>query len=267
MPMRREQQNRFVQEVNGGLRPTAMWVTIPWSGVPEILGAYGVTAAFIDLQHVSHGLNDVQSLILASEVAGVTPLVRPTGTDREEVTRILDAGAHGVIFPEICTVEMAAAAVATMRFPPIGSRGWGGAHTRFATWSGGMALAELTQSADETYSVHNQEFLATAGKNLVCIVIVESTEGVENIEGIAKVQGIDGVVFGWGDFSVEVGFDVNQTREAADHVYQTCRQAGIGVAIPPGSASNAAAYRGCFSIVGVDSLLLSSGIRDVMRRI
>lgn len=259
--MRRQQHNEYLRQVAAGNHPTAAWVTIPWPGVPEVLGAHGVTAAFIDLQHVSHSLSDVAPLILAAEVAGVTPFVRPTGIDREEVTRILDAGAHGIVFPEVETAEQAQEAVSAMRFPPNGTRGWGGAHTRFAGWTGGMAYRELTQPTDDPHAVHNAAFLRSAETELACILIVESVRGVDNIEEIAAVEGIDGVVFGWGDYSVEVGFDVERTAAAARRTYEVCRAAGVGVATPRGSADS---YPGCFTIVGVDSLLLSEGFRRAM---
>lgn len=264
--MRRDRSNTFMAALAKGRWPTAMWVTIPWFGVPEVLGARGVDAAFIDLQHVSHGLDGAQPLILASEVAGVTPIVRAVGIDRGEATRILDAGAHGVIFPEVESADMAKAAVRTMLFPPRGLRGWGGAHTRYANWVGGMARQELLASQQQPFAVHNREFLEGAERDLVCILIVESVAGVENIEAIAAVPGVHGVVFGWGDYSVEVGFDVDRTKAASARVYQACRTAGIGVAVPYRGSGDEPHYPGCFSIVGVDSLLLDAAVTAAVRR-
>jgi hypothetical protein len=49
--------------------------------------------------------------------------VRVESTARQRVHRVLDFGAHGIMFPHIDTGKEAEAAVAAMRYPPAGVRG------------------------------------------------------------------------------------------------------------------------------------------------
>lgn len=262
--LRRDRESGFARRLRAGEPATAAWVTMAWPHTPELLGAAGVDAAFIDLQHVSYGLAEAQAMILAAEVAGVTPLVRPTRVDRDEVSRILDAGAYGLVFPDVEDADTARAAVRTLRHPPRGDRGWGGAHTRYAGWQGGSAYREVSGETAETGPpVHHPDFLARA-EDVLCVVIVESVRGVENVDDIVAIEGLDGVVFGWGDFSVEVGFDRLRCEDAAERVYAACRHRGIGVALPYSEAGRERFYPGCFSIVGVDTLMFSAGVRSAV---
>lgn len=263
-PLRRDRQDGFARRRRAGTPATAVWVTMGWPHVMELLGAAGVDAAFVDLQHVSYGLGEAQQLIMAAETAGVSAYVRPTRVDRDEVSRVLDAGASGVVFPEVADAETARAAVATLRYPPRGVRGWGGAHTRFAGWQGGAARNEvLGLPVGGGRPVHNAEFLARA-EQVACVVIVESVRGVERIDEILDVEGLDGVIFGWGDYSVEVGFDGQSCDAAARRVYEACRRRGIGVAVPYSEAGREQFYPGCFSIIGVDTLMFSAGIHTAV---
>ena len=51
----------------------------------------------------------------------------------------MDAGAHGVVVPMVCSGDDARAAVAAVRYPPVGKRG------------GGLARAQGYGSSFETY--------------------------------------------------------------------------------------------------------------------
>lgn len=237
-----------------------MWVTTTWEAAPEILGAADLDAAFIDLQHVSYGLEAVERLIVACDAAGVTPLVRPAAIESHEISRVLDAGAAGVIAPLVEDAAGAEAAVRATRYPPAGTRGWGGAHTRYALFDGTYGAGELSQGRVPG-GVYSSEYVSDAHDHVLTIALVESVRGVDNVVEIAAVEGLDAVIFGLGDFSVEVGFNWDRCREAEATVRGACRSAGVGVALSPGQLAGDAFYPGCFGIVGCDSLLMAGALR------
>lgn len=253
--------NRFREALAAGRRAVAMWVTTPWIGVIDVLGAAEVDAAFIDLEHVSYGLEEAEHLIVACEAARVSPVVRPSGIDPDEVARILDAGAQGIIFPQVETVEQAELAVRCLRYPPRGVRGWGGAHTRYAVWGGGYA-ADFFAGRLPAAGVYCREYVEKAEGDALVVLLVETVAGVERIDHIAAVPGIDAVIFGWGDYSVEVDFDSARCRRAADAVHRACRRRGVGVALAPGEEF----YDGCFGLAGVDSMHMSSALTAAVGR-
>lgn len=247
--------NRFKATLAAGRPALAMWLTTPWSAVPEIVGRAGLDAAFIDLEHVSHGIDEAERLIIACEAAGMSPLIRPARIDPSDISRLLDAGAHGIVFPQVESLEDAELAVRCTRYRPEGLRGWGGAHTRLAGWRGGYA-ADLFAGARSDPGVYTDEYVRMAHDHAAVVLIVETTRGIERIEEIATVEGVDAIVFGWGDYAVEAGFDREACRHAASAVYATAQKRGIGVALSPGDAF----YPGCFILAGVDSLHMSAAL-------
>src|SRR5262247_731538 len=49
--------------------------------IVEIIGHAGFDAAFIDMEHTSFDLRDVQLMVMAAERVGITPIVRTPGFD------------------------------------------------------------------------------------------------------------------------------------------------------------------------------------------
>jgi 2-keto-3-deoxy-L-rhamnonate aldolase RhmA len=252
-------RNRFKEALADGRPAVAMWVTTTWPGTIEVLGASGADAAFIDLEHVSYGLVEAERLIVSCEAAGISPIVRPPGIDSDTVSPILDAGAHGIVFPQVETEEQAALAVSCLRYAPNGVRGWGGAHTRHAVWEGGYAGDVFAGKA--TSGVSSRDYVEKAEADAIAIMLVETVQGVENIDAIAAVPGVGAVVFGWGDYSVAVGFDAAACREASAKVYDACKRNGVGLALSAGDEF----YPGCFWLAGVDSLHMGAALRAAVQ--
>ena len=256
-PVWRRRSNRFKGLLDEGDSALALWVTIPWPSAVEIAGAWGVDAALIDMEHTTMSLESAERMIVAAELAGVTPVVRPPGVDAVLVGRLLDAGAQGVLFPRIEDGAEAAAARKSLRHAPDGTRGWGGAHTRHAMWQGESAIGGRLP-ADR--GVYTSEYIDKARSDLVSLFLVETVRGVENIEEILDLGKPDAVDFGRGDFSAEVGFDDDACDEAFESVLRACRARGIGINVAPCQAARLH-YPGCYSVIGLDALLLSRGIR------
>src|SRR5262245_40513662 len=71
---------------------------------PEICRAFataGFDYVFIDTEHGSFNLETVHDMIVASNAAGITPIVRVAELLYSLVARLLDAGAHGIILPRV----------------------------------------------------------------------------------------------------------------------------------------------------------------------
>ena len=65
--------------------------------VVEIIGHAGFDAAFIDLEHTSFDLRDVQLMVMAAERMGIAPIVRTPGFDPAFILRLLDMGVQGLL--------------------------------------------------------------------------------------------------------------------------------------------------------------------------
>ena len=92
--------------------------------IVEIIGHAGFDAAFIDMEHTSFDLRDVQLMVMAAERVGITPIVRTPGFDPAFILRLLDMGVQGIQVPHISDARAAREAVKAVRYPRWASAGW-----------------------------------------------------------------------------------------------------------------------------------------------
>jgi 4-hydroxy-2-oxoheptanedioate aldolase len=258
--------NKFKRLLDAGEPAVAMWVNLPWLAIPEIIGSAGCDAALIDMEHTTNSIRDVQNMIVACTAAGITPFYRPAGIDTADVSRALDAGAQGIIFANIADRAEAELAVACTKWPPVGSRPWGGAHTRQALWDGIPAAAALAESDERRRGVHSSAYVEKLNNEILVVLMIESPQGVANIYEILSVPGVDSIRFGWADYSANVGFDLDASTAAATRVYNACRERGIGYSFTLGQVGQLSHYQGCWYGAGLDSLLFAGALRESVRK-
>jgi 2-keto-3-deoxy-L-rhamnonate aldolase RhmA len=253
-------RNHLKERLAAGEPALLMWQTLACPEVVEMLGETPLDAVIFDLEHSSYGLREVEALIRSADAVGLISLVRPSSADRSIVARILDAGAYGIVFPMIQSADDAARAVSCMRYAPRGARGWGGAHTRHARWQVDSALSPALRTSRPPPSIYSRAYVEKSEADLLTILIVETQQGVDAIDEIVTTEGVDGVIFGRGDFSLEAGFDASRTHGAAAHVFERCRAAGVGCALTSDSDLKESFFAGSFYLVGIDSLIISSAL-------
>lgn len=153
----------------------------------ELCCGAGADFLFIDFEHGLRDYNDVATALITAELCDTPALVRLGERSANLVTRMLDAGAAGFLFPHVSTAEEAAMLVSWCRYQPVGVRG------------SGFARATLRHDGNE-YDRRQQ-----ASRDVVCIMVVEDLEGKANLEEILAVDGVTGVAIGPGDLSLELG--------------------------------------------------------------
>ncbi len=227
-------------------RLTAHVCTIPSAAVTQAMAAAGSDAVIIDMEHGAIDYATAHAMIAATAGTACAPLVRVTENDRSQVKRVLDLGAEGIVFPLIRTVEDAEKAVGSLRYPPNGTRGFGPflAHSRWGT-----SLMDYRETVDG---------------HMVCCLLVETRDAIENIEAICEVPGIDAIIPAQFDLSTDLGvsgqFDHPDFLSAIAKVEKAANSAGIplgnvGLAKPQAEALFAKGYR---IIAGFDILWLKA---------
>jgi 2-keto-3-deoxy-L-rhamnonate aldolase RhmA len=178
------------------------------------------------------------------------PLVRVPGLSGHFIPRCLDAGALGIMVPNVQTPEEARAFVAAAKYPPEGRRGMGlgGAHTSY-------------QPADPA------AYARWANKETVLIAQIESTTGLESVAEIADTPGIDVAWVGAMDLSLSMGivgqYEDERFVAALRRVAEASRQAGKGAGIQPGSPALARRWHG----LGYNVLSFSTDIAVYQRAV
>ena len=165
------------------------WISLADTGVAEILAKAGFDWLVVDLEHSTISINQAGELIRTIDLAGVPPLVRLTSNDTNQIKRVLDAGAVGIIVPMVNSVSDAEIAVAATRYGPAGHRGVG--------------LARAQGYGVEFGSYFERQSNKDDGP--IVIVQIEHIEAVHDLEKILGVPNVDGFIVGPYDLSCSMG--------------------------------------------------------------
>lgn len=189
--------------------------------VAELLAHAGCEWLLIEMEHNGLDMAEVEHMLMATNGTETVPLVRIPSDDQVFIQRSLDIGAMGIAVPMVRTVAEAEAIVSASRYPPEGKRSFG----------------PLRASH---YTIDYEEYFDQANENVLIMLIIETTEAVENLEEIAKVPGIDVLFIGAFDLCLSMGLnpfhmplpEIDAVMENALAVGRSC-----GVAVGTGADS------------------------------
>ena len=174
----------------------------------------------IDLEHTLNDNSKLQNLIRIASAANIPTLVRISSID--DITKILDFGASGVLVPDISTAEQAKEAVRRAKFAPIGERGM-------------TNIGRCVQYSKYPLG----EYVKRANDEVALCVQIESREGIENLDEILSVPGIDIVTTGRQDMSQSFGVPGQSTHplidEAEETVIKKAAEKGLQIMISAGT--------------------------------
>lgn len=220
--------------------------------IAPIAKACGFDALYIDLEHCPATPRDTAQICAMAATSGITALVRIPQPDDPIATVFLDAGALGIIAPHVETAGDTRKIVATCKFPPLGERSAGGS---------GFQIDYAALSIGEVAKVHND---ATT-----VVVMIESETGVANADAIAAVDGVDILLIGTTDLSLQLGIPGQHGDPKIAAAYETvagaCIRHGKTLGIAGiGDAAIIARYVGMgarFVSAGTDASFLMAGAK------
>ena len=189
---------------------------MPGSFSAELLAGTGVDYVCVDQQHGVIDYDSIVPMFQAIGAAGAAPITRVVQNDPGLIMRSLDAGALGVIVPLVNDATEAARAVSACRYPPHGIRSYGPVR------AAGVIGSRDPKDLDRT---------------VLCIVMVETREGLEKVDEIAAIPGLDGIFIGPSDLALSLGLaptlDVTEDAhvEAVKKIREACHRKGIAVGI------------------------------------
>nr|WP_306266200.1 aldolase/citrate lyase family protein [Pararhizobium sp. IMCC3301] len=248
--------NIMIRTMQSGKTAIGLAASMPASAqVPMLASKAGFDWAFIDLEHTLISPQDVDLLANMLRVLDVTPLARIPNAALFDIARLLDSGVQGIIRPHVETAEQARQLVDMCKYAPVGARSWGGASPQL-----GHPQKPTRQLMDE------------ANRTTLAIVMIESANGIENIDAIANVPGLDGILVGCIDLSVDLDV-IGEPKapamvEALEKIGRAVNSAGLyfglgGIPSPevlldhPGLTVD-------FVLAGMDCRILASALEDRM---
>jgi 4-hydroxy-2-oxoheptanedioate aldolase len=239
--------NRLREIWAGGKQATNIWLGLPSMLAAESISHQGWDSITVDMQHGHIDFASMVAMLTAISTTETVPLVRVPWNEPGDVMRALDAGAYGVICPNIDTPEQCERFVGACRYAPLGYRSVG---PRRAVLYGGT------------------DYIAKSNETVLAAVQVESATGLKNVSQIAAVRSLDMIYIGPTDLALSLGRDIRAglsdtvLLEAIDTIIAAAKSAGVRTGIYCRNADDAKAMlaRG-FDLVTVtsDDALLSAG--------
>lgn len=209
-------KNRIKEELREGkivFGPMVSEIRSP--GIAILFAQAGFDFFFIDMEHSSFNAETMSDMILAARAAGIPTIVRPSSRKSSEyLSRPLDAGADGLLVPQIQTREDVENVVRWCRYAPIGERGV--ALTRQQTFfAGGTPVDTMKQLNEE----------------VLILLQIEHRDAIDNLSDLLSIPGIDAAFVGPADLSASLGIpgQTNHPKfiEAVQQVIKLSKEHGV----------------------------------------
>ena len=209
-----KQPNRVKAALREGRVARGFSLTYPSPHVIEIIGPLGFDYVWLDGEHGSFSLDQLEEHCRAAECVGITPIARVPNIESSTVLQFLDRGIQGIMGPHIAGRADAEQLVRACYFGPLGERSFGG--NRGCDYDVG-----LTDKA---------AYYQACNENMLVGALLEDRGVIENLDEIVSVEGIDYFAIGPNDFAQGLGFPGEPGRAevvaAMDDVFARIRRAG-----------------------------------------
>ena len=187
------------------------WITLGHPSIAEIMATAGFDWLVLDMEHSVLELSEVQMLIQVLDMKKCPAIVRLTSNHPDQIKRVMDAGATGVMIPMVRSAADAEAAVQSVYYPPRGKRGVG------------LARAQ-------GYGAQFKQYKNWLEENAVVVAMIEHIDAVNTIDSILSVDGIDAYIIGPYDLSGSMGhigeFDHPEVTSAIEKVLKAGNRLG-----------------------------------------
>ena len=250
--------NPFKQALAEQRPQIGLWMGLSDHYAAEICAGAGFDWLLIDGEHSP---NDLRSILQQAQTIAAYPgthaIARvPMGhghVGQALIKQYLDLGIQTLLVPMVDTAAQAAECVRSLRYPPGGVRGMGGA--RASRWG------RLPNYAKE------------ANAQACLLVQAETTEALRNLDAIAATEGVDGVFIGPADLSAAMGHVGNpghpEVQAAIEDAFRRIRAAGKAPGILSVDEAQARRYLelgATFVAVGIDTNLLVKATSSLLAR-
>jgi 4-hydroxy-2-oxoheptanedioate aldolase len=248
------QENRAKRKLKSG-QPT--YGVLSTSADPQMAELFGLAGFDYYMLDAEHGLMDaaqVMDVIRACELVNITPMVRIGSKDPKIVLQYLDAGMMGLMMPGLETVADIRVLIDAVKYPPLGKRGMG-----------------LTRASG--YIVVGNEavdFINFSNEEIMVITQFEDAALLDRFEEMISQPGVDAVVIGPRDLSLNMGFPHGpnhpEVQEMIDRVVDICKKTGVAAGITAGSRADSVKQvaRGATMILAIAQLVIAAGSKEFL---
>jgi 4-hydroxy-2-oxoheptanedioate aldolase len=182
----------------------------------ELFGALEFDFVFLDCEHGSMSMDQVENMVRAAEAFSITPIARVPDHQDATLLRFLDRGVQGVIVPHVNTRAEAEAVAAAARYYPQGRRG-----------------AASGRAHDYNVRLSRVDSAQWINSQTLVVAMIEETEAIENLDSILSVPGVDVLHVAASDLGQSMGnpplAEVRRVMgEAVAKIHAGGKYAGVG---------------------------------------
>ncbi|NQW18733.1 MAG: hypothetical protein HQ478_14770 [Chloroflexi bacterium] len=192
-----------------------------------ILADSGFDFLLFDTQHSPIEIHQLIPAIHATNGKKAAPIVRVSDNRPDLICFAMDAGARGIVVPMVNTKEEAEAMVRSCRYYPKGDRSNSGPRGEWGEYK------------------EYRDYLDMANDGMVIAPMIETKRAIDNIDEILSVDGIDVLLIGPTDLSIELEvpmqFESDTYVAGLDKIAAACKNHGVVPGmyfIPPGMDPN-----------------------------
>jgi 2-keto-3-deoxy-L-rhamnonate aldolase RhmA len=240
--------NAFLSALEQSAVPLGTWLMAGTASTAEALGHAGFDWLLIDMEHGPIDFRDAWQMLQAVDCTSAIPVLRvAVSDDAAIVKRALDLGARTLMFPYVQSAAQARELVASMKYPPLGHRGFAGVHraSRYGTFA--------------DYGRHANDLTA-------CIVQLETPEAIDRLEEIAAVEGVDALFIGPRDLSAVLGDIGNLQNAEVQALMRSAAKRARAVGIPIGTLGPTPEMVSGFVEMGYNYVAIGSDLVFMMRQ-
>lgn len=211
--------NHVKMALKSGKPSVGTWLSLGSIVASRFMARAGWDWLTVDIEHSLVDWETASHMFASIADAGCLALARVPSNRHENIKRVLDNGAMGIVVPMVNTKAEAEAAVEAALYPPVGTRSVGGS----------VHALNFDATAEEYYERANQE--------LLIVLQCEHIQSVENAEEIFSVPGIDAIFVGPNDLAASMRGKNGEppsgqaTTDAMNHILATCKKHGVAAGV------------------------------------
>lgn len=178
-----------------------------------VLADSGFDFLLFDTQHTPVEVKQLNPSLQAMRGKSAAPIIRVSDNRPDLIVFALDAGARGIIVPMVNTKQEAEAMVRACRYSPLGDRSNSGVRGEWGEF--------------ENY----RDYLDAVNDELLIIPMIETQQAIDNLDEILSVPGIDVLLVGPSDLSIELGvpldYESDTYQRGLDKIVAACEKHGV----------------------------------------
>ncbi|HEY8599825.1 MAG TPA: aldolase/citrate lyase family protein [Thermomicrobiales bacterium] len=183
------------------------------TGDMAMLADAGFDFLLFDTQHAPVEVKQLAPAIASLRGKRAAPIVRVSANRADLICFALDAGARGIVVPMINTADEARAMVRACKYFPAGER------------SNAGVRGEWGETGDY------RRYMDTVNNELLIVPMIETRRAIANIDAILDVPGIDVLLVGPSDLSIELevplDYQSDTYQQALETIAAACERHGV----------------------------------------